>query len=156
IVELVGVRPDPAVLSLFKRESERLERFVGAEPDVFVGADVDVDLEVVAKGFAEFAIGAVAGDDEVVIRKQRRLDLDLSAKFQPHPKLAGAILQNVQESLSADADEAMTRRSDGLTMNVDVDVVPMREAGFDLRGAVGIIGAEIVHGLVGEDDAPAE
>src|SRR5262245_24686991 len=32
----------------------------------------------------------------------------------------------------------------------------MGKPGFDLGGALGIVGAEVVHGLVGEDDAPAE
>ena len=58
--------------------------------------------------------------------------------------------------LSADADEAVAGRGDGLAVDVDVDVVPVREAGFDLIGALGIVGAEVLHGLVGEDDAPAK
>src|SRR5690242_13930959 len=50
----------------------------------------------------------------------------------------------------------MARGSDGLAVNVHIDIVPMGKPGLDFGGALGIVGAEIVHGLVGEDHAPAE
>ena len=49
-IELVGVRPDPAVLGLFEDESEGVVEFlIGAEPDEFVLAHVDGRLEMVAR-----------------------------------------------------------------------------------------------------------
>src|SRR5690606_31301595 len=62
----------------------------------------------------------------------------------------------VEEALAADADKAMTAGGDGLPVNMDVDIVPMRETGFDLVGADGIVGAQVLHRLIGEDNAPAE
>ena len=47
-VELVGVRPDPAVLGFFEDESKRvIELLISAEPNEFVLALVDGRLEIV-------------------------------------------------------------------------------------------------------------
>ena len=59
-------------------------------------------------------------------------------------------------ALAADADKAVAGGGDGLAVNVDVDIVPVRKAGLDFIGAFRVVGAEILHGLIGEHDAPAE
>ena len=47
-IELIGVRPDPAVFGLFEDEGEGVVEFlVGAEPDEFVLALLDGRLEVI-------------------------------------------------------------------------------------------------------------
>ena len=52
-VELVGVRPDPAVLGLVKDESKRIVEFLmRAEPNVLASTHVDVGLEHVGMGGA--------------------------------------------------------------------------------------------------------
>jgi hypothetical protein len=50
VFEFVGVGPNPAVLGFFEGKGEGSERLVGAEPDVFVWADVDIDAEVCGIG----------------------------------------------------------------------------------------------------------
>src|SRR5262245_26859364 len=67
-----------------------------------------------------------------------------------------AILQDVQQALASYADEAVTGGRDPLAVDVDVNIVPMGKTSLDLVCALGIVGAQVLHGLVGEDDAPAE
>ena len=154
--ELISVRPDPAVFCLLERKGERFERFVGAEPDVFVRAQIDVDAEVIGVECAPLGIRAVAGKDEIVLREQRFIGFDFGAERELYAEFARAILQDVEQTLPSDADKAVAGRGDGLAVYVDVNVVPMGEARFDLVGALGIVGAEVFHRLIGEDDAPAE
>jgi len=53
-VELIGVRPDPAVLGLLEDEGKRVVEFLmRAEPDVLAGTYVDVGLEHVGMGGAD-------------------------------------------------------------------------------------------------------
>ena len=67
-IELVGVRPDPAVFGLFKSKSEGVVEFlVRAEPDVFAGAHVDIGFEHALKRRSHPGIDAIGADDEVVV-----------------------------------------------------------------------------------------
>ena len=66
-VELIGVRPDPAVFGLFENEGEGVVEFlVGAKPDEFVLAGLDAGLEMGGEFVARPGIQSVGGDDEVV------------------------------------------------------------------------------------------
>src|SRR5664279_5746279 len=45
-IELIGMRPDPAVFSFFEYESECVVEFlIGSEPDIPAGAHIDIGLE---------------------------------------------------------------------------------------------------------------
>ncbi len=67
-IELIGVRPDPAVLGFLEDEGEGVVEFlVGAEPDVFAGAHVDIRLEHIGVSGANAGIDAVGADDQVVV-----------------------------------------------------------------------------------------
>src|SRR6266851_986538 len=59
-VELVGMRPDPAVLRLLEDEGEGvLKPLLRTEPDVFAGPYIDIRLEHVSQGAANPRIRAV-------------------------------------------------------------------------------------------------
>ena len=154
--EAVGVRPDPAVLGLLEREGEGVEHFGRAEPHELVGADVDVDSERVGVSVAEARVDAVRGDDEIVVAPLRIGGIAFGFEVQDDAELARAVLQDLQQALAADADEAVARRSDALAAVMDVDVVPMRELGGDDRGGDRVVGGDVLDGEIGEDDAPAE
>ena len=66
--ELVGVRPDPAVRRLDEGECEGVEGPGRAQPDVFVGAHVDIDAEDLGCVVADPAVQAVCGDDDVCLQ----------------------------------------------------------------------------------------
>ena len=125
--EAVGVRPDPAVLGLLEREGEGVEHLARAEPDELVRADVDVDSERLRLRVAEARVDAVGGDDEVVVAPLGIGGIALGVEVQHDAELARAVLQDFEQALAADADEAVPARGDRLAAEVDVDVVPMRE-----------------------------
>src|SRR5690606_41811705 len=59
-------------------------------------------------------------------------------------------------AVAAGAGAAVARRGGDAALEVDLDVVPVGEAGLGLAGD-GLVGrAEVLHRAVGEDDAPAE
>src|SRR5690606_36670532 len=66
------------------------------------------------------------------------------------------LLQQVEEAHAADATEPMTTRGHHLALVEDIDVVPMGEAVENAFRAYGVVAAQIGHGLVGKDHAPAE
>ena len=85
-------------------------------------------------GVAEARVGAVRRDDEVVAAPLRIGGIAFGLEVQRDAELARAVLQDFEQALAADADEAVPARGDRLAANMDVDVVPMRElAGDDLR-----------------------
>ena len=107
--EAIGVRPDPAVLGLLEGEGEGVEHLRRAEPDELVGAHVDVDPERVGIGVAEARVGAVRGDDQVVVAPLRIGGIALGFEVQHDAELARAVLQDFEQALAADADEAVAR-----------------------------------------------
>ena len=107
--EAIGVRPDPAVLGFLEREGEGVERLGRAEPDELVGADVDVDAERVGVCVAEARVDAVRGDDQVVVAPRRIGGIALGFEVEHDAELARAVLQDFEQPLAADADEAVAR-----------------------------------------------
>jgi hypothetical protein len=155
--EAIGVSPDPAVLGFLEGESEGVEHLGRAEPDELVGANLDIDLELLARmRVAEARIGAVGGDHQIIVAPARVGGIALGLEMENDPKLARPVLQDFQKPLAADADETVARRGDALAPVMDVDIVPMREfVGDDLRRHR-IVGGQILDRLVGKDDPPAE
>src|SRR3546814_619797 len=66
LVELVSMRPDPAMLGIHENEVERVEALVGAQPDELVALHVYIGLEAVVVAAAQFRIEPVGGNDEVI------------------------------------------------------------------------------------------
>ena len=156
-VELIGMRPDPAVLGLFEDEGKGVVEFLlRAEPDEFVFAGVDGGLEIVGELRAGPGVQAVGGDDDVVVLRQLPGIGDLGLETQIDAKLPGPLLQQHQEFLAADAGKAMAARDDALATIMHGDIVPIGEVTADGRGAGRIVGGDIIESLVGEYDAPAE
>jgi hypothetical protein len=156
VVETIGVRPDPASVDLFEGEGEGVEGLVRAEPEEFVAADLDVDVEMLGIGIADAAVGAVRGDDQIVIGPVREVGAGFMLEVARSRRVRGRVLQNGEQALAADADEAVARRSDAFAMDMDVDIVPMGEFVADRRAADGVVRHQILDRLVGKDDAPAE
>ena len=104
---------------------------------------------------ARAAVDAVRRDDEVGVG-ELRLVRDFVLEDLVHAELAGPLLQEIQQALARDAAEAVAAADEALAGEVDVDVVPVVEAAQDRGVGFGIGRAEVRHGLVGEDHAPAE
>ena len=86
--EAIGVGPDPAVLGFLEGEGEGVEHFRRAEPHELVGADVDVDSERVGVGVAEARVGAVRGDDQIVVAPLRIGGIAFGFEVQRDAELA--------------------------------------------------------------------
>ena len=77
-------------------------------------------------------------------------------EMEPDSELARPLLEDVEQPLAADADEAVAGRADRLAVDMDLDIVPMGELVADDGARDRIVGHQILDRLVGEDDAPAE
>ena len=148
--------PDPSGFGFREGESEGVERLGRAKPDELVSARVDVDSERVGEAVADAAVDAVRGDDQIVCAPFGIVRVAFGFEAQLDAQFSGAILQDFEQPLAPNADEAVARRANGFTMDVDVDVVPMREFVGDDLGRDRVVGHEVVDRLVGKDHAPAE
>src|SRR5688572_5543972 len=153
--ELVRVDLEPAVLGLLEGKGEGVERAGNAQPDVSTSAHFYRRVEDRSVPCAHAAVGAVGPDHQVGVR-ELAIVVDLSLEFELDAELRRALLQDSEQLLAAYAAETVTATAQYLAAEVDLDVVPVVETPDDggVRCRVGH--AEVVHRLVGEDDAPAE
>ena len=150
------MRPDPAVLGLLEDEGERVVKpLPRAEPDVLAGAYIDVRLEDVGQRGANPRVRTVGRDHQIVAAVGIGA-LELGVELEGDAERARAILQNVEQTLPADAAEAMARRARHAATVENGDVVPVDEGAPDGVGTLGIAGCEIGEGFVRQHDAPAK
>ena len=64
-IELVGMRLEPAMLSLLESKRKSIQLFVRTQPDKTALAQVDIGLVGGGVAGADAAVEAVAGDDQV-------------------------------------------------------------------------------------------
>ena len=141
---------------LLEREGEGLEHLVCAEPEELVAPDLRVDSEMLLVAGADAAVGAVGGDDQVIALPVGEVGARFMLEMERDAELARPFLQDRQQPLAADADEAVAGGSNRLAVDMDLDIVPMGEFVADPGAAHRIVGHQILDRLVGEDDAPAE
>src|SRR2546421_1132822 len=104
---------------------------------------------------ARAAVGPVCGDDEVGIG-ECALILHFMLECLLDAELTGALLQQVEQALAAYAAEAMSAAHEAPAVDVNRDVIPVVEARGDRPVGLGVGGAEVLHGPVGEHHPPAE
>src|SRR5262249_51600117 len=104
---------------------------------------------------ANLRVHAVRGDDEVRFGKVR-VGFHFALEDELDAEVLAARLQDVEEPAAADADEAMAGGAHPPTLDDDLDIVPVVEGALDLGRGLRIAAAHVLHGGVGEDDAPAE
>ena len=155
LVELVDVCLEPAVFGLFEQEREGVVELVGAQPDVAIGPVDDVGLEDRDVLVADARVDAVRGDDQIgvgvlVSRRHLALEDELDAED------LAARLEDVEQLLAPDADEAVPATADRAALEVQLDVVPVVERMLDRRGRRRVPHAHVVHRRVRQHDAPAE
>ena len=156
-LELVGVRPHPAVLGLLEDEGEGVvELLPGAEPDELALAHVDVGLEDLGEGRARARVQPVGADHQVVACHEGPRIVDLGLEDKLDAEVAGAPLQQQEQPLAADAAEAVPGRDGAHALVDDGDVVPVGEVFADPGGADRVVGREVVERLGRQHDAPAE
>ena len=136
-------------------EREGVKTSFRSQPDVAVGPHDNVGFEDLRISFANPRIYAIGGDNEIRVGElQVGFDVALENKFDAEG--LAAALQDVEQLLAPDADEAVARSALARSLEDQLDVVPMVEGVGDLGGAFGIGGAHCLHHRVRENDAPAE
>src|SRR4030095_15242385 len=128
VVEAIRVGLEPAVLRLLESERERLEQLVRAEPHEAAAAQSDVRLVGLCIPAADAAPKAIARDHQVGIRV-RFVALRVGLEHEVDAKRFAPRLQDVEQTLAADAAEAVAARADLAAADVDLDVVPVIERG---------------------------
>jgi 4-hydroxybenzoyl-CoA thioesterase len=145
----------PTMLGSFKRKSERRKFLLGSEPDEAAFTHIHIRIEDTGMAVSQLAIDAVGRNDQIGVAISV-LGLDLELKGLLNAKLGGALLQNVQQLLAADAAKSMTTGTHHRAAKMHVDIVPVIKTGGDgvMRLRVGV--AKPLHGLVGKHHAPTE
>ena len=154
-VEAIGVRLEPAGFGFLEGEGEGVEQLLGAEPDESAQPRVDVGSIRLGVLGADAAVQAVAGDHEVGVGIVFGA-LHVGLELQFHAEFLAAPLQDVEQTLAADAAKPVAARDDLVAADVDLDVVPMAEGVEDLGGALRVGRLQVAERLVGEHHAPAE
>ena len=155
VVEFVDMRLKPAMFGLLEIEGEGVIQPVGAEPDIAVGAHHQIGREIGFIAVADFRVDAVRGDDQIGIGKFQ-IAVHIALEDQLNAEFLAAGLENVEQLLAANADEAVPGGADFLPLEPDLDIVPVVEGNFHLRRRFGIRPAHGLHHLIGKDDTPAE
>ena len=108
LVKLVDMSPDPAMFGFLEDKSERIIKLgMGAQPDEFALAGVDIGLKHLGIFAPHQRIDAVGRHDQIVIRTvflnrfEFGLELQINAQF-PRPGL-----QQDQHGLAADPGKAV-------------------------------------------------
>jgi len=127
----------------------------GLKPNEAVGPRHDVGLEGVGVARADLRIDAVAGDDEVGIGVIG-VGVGLVLKHQFHAHFLAARLQDVEHFLASNAHEAVATASDGMSLEVQLDVVPVVEGLLHFGGRLWVAASHVLHGGIGEHHAPTE
>ncbi|CAM4172028.1 hypothetical protein ACMU6081_29490 [Achromobacter mucicolens] len=158
VLVAVSVRLEPAVLGLHEGKGERVEHLFRAQPHEAAAALIDIGMERVRVAGADLTVDAVRGNDEVgiVLAGDGLIILNEVLEHKLDANILATRLQDVQELLAANADEAVTAGADAASLEMDVDVIPMVEriANGLRRDRVGL--TQVLHGGVREHHAPAK
>ena len=117
-----------------------------------MGRTDHVRLERVRISGANLRIDAVGGNDQVGVGKFE-VGLDLALEFQLDAQLLAALLQDIEQPLAADADEAVTGGAHPAALEQHLDIVPVVERGLDRR-AVSASQARMLSIVASENTTP--
>ena len=157
VVELVDMRPDPAVLRLLENEGEGvIEALMRSEPHELALAGVDVGLEHIGIFVADKRVDAVGGNDEIILLAVVLGCLELGLETHVHAKFAGALLQQDQHLLAPDPGKAVPAGDGPVPLLDHRDVVPVGKMAADRLGRLGVVLLHLRERIVRQHHAPAE
>jgi hypothetical protein len=105
---------------------------------------------------ADAAVGPVGGDHQVVIGPVVEVGARLMLEMERHSQCARPLLEDVQQALAADADEAVARRADRLARRCGPRYRPNGRIRPGSRRPKPVVPHQVLDRLIGEDHAPAE
>ena len=151
--------PNPTLLGPLENKGERIPKgLVGSQPHKFVRSRFNRAAKLFPIGVADFGVEPVAGYDEVRIGEASVdvVQLDLLLKVQSYPQLPRPLMEQLQEPLSTETNEAVPARALHLSRYVAVDEIPVNEFVDDALGTHRVVRRDVVHGLIRKDDSPAK
>jgi hypothetical protein len=148
----VMVRVEKAGVVLHEGLRERVERFRRAEPGEFVAERRDSRAEI--RRLADRRIGAVGGDDQIVILRVFRADVFF--EFNGHPRLFQPAAQQLQEFQAPDRRETDAVDHYRRAAQHHGDVGPCFHRRGDALVGLGIVRAQEFERAFREHDAEAE
>ena len=91
-------------------KSERIKQLARTQPHKTTFSFVDIGLVGRGKARTHFGVNAITGNDQVgfVLRANVGIGIDLGFKHQLNAHLFTALLQNIEQALSANAAKTMT------------------------------------------------
>src|SRR6185295_3778782 len=155
-IELVGMHPNPSVLSLLEDEGECVIEFLMcSEPDVFAGSNINVGFERVGVCCTDAGIDPVRANNDVEVL----VAVDwcgFRLEFNLYAKRTGTILQDIEKSLPADPTEAVAAGPHHCPTIVNSDVIPIDKRIANCLGGNGVVGVKIAERLVRQNHTPAK
>ncbi len=155
IVEAIRVRLEPAEGSLDKNKSESLKELMRSQPDKLIFSGLNCGLEVIGIEGADSAVYAIGGNDQIGFPDLLRVG-NLGVEYEPHSEGFRPLLEDIQKMFSLDSAKTMAARSDYFSFEVDVYVVPAREAIHNAPLRRPVAALQVFKSLVGKNNAPAE
>ena len=128
-IKLISVRLKPAVLGFFNGKGEGVKQFACAQPNKAAITLINIGLVGAGKTRAHFRIKTITRNDQIGLVQacHVRIGIDFLLKQQLNAQLFTTLLQNVQQTLAANATKAMATRAHGLAFEMHRDVIPMIE-----------------------------
>src|SRR5215831_4923184 len=156
LVEAVGVQVEPAPLGLLEVEGECVQLFAATEPDEPIVARLYVRFENLLVLLARDRGCAIRGDHQVVVHGVVIGIGDLGLEEQLDAQSGRPLLKYVQQLETGDPAKPVTTGCNFSALEMDVNVVPVAKGMSNFGMGFWIYALEAVHGLVGEDNAPAK
>ena len=107
-IELINMRPNPAVFSLFKNEGESaIEFLMRAKPNKFATAHINIGLEHLGIFAPHHRADAITSNHQIIVFAIFFGGFELRLKLQVHAQFAGTFLQQDQHLFAANAGKAV-------------------------------------------------
>src|SRR5579885_1532786 len=116
---------------LAENESEGIQHFVGAQPDIARFARRDGRLEDGGVGCAYQAVDAIAGNQQIESREGDEV-FDLVVELNGHAQCSAAPLQDAQQCFARDAGNDMTATANSFAAIAGINSIPDNKAAGDL------------------------
>lgn len=142
------------MLRLLEAEGEGVEDLGGAEPDVPVASGPQARAEVFGVLFAQRAVDAVGGHDEIGVGQLVGVG-DPVLELQPYAQLSGPAGEDVEELVPADAEALVALLPGSTVAHVGDSVVPGHRGVTDGPRGLGVVLVELVEQSAPVGDAPA-
>ena len=145
-----------AVGGIPNEELESFEDQIGTQPHVLADAWIHRGAKLIGELLTHGAVDSVACDDEVVLGHELLNRGRLGPEMNRYSVACRTTLQHVQEFLATHRRESISRHRETDTVDIHVDVIPVREGAAHVLEDRRVRCLDSAEGLVAEHDAETE